>query len=491
MGNKCILSKKVLLLICLFESWIKKYHKEKKIKYVIAINIVFSLFISLALSIFTYLFIVYYIYMSVKENVRNTYALFKFSSFRSITLVYFIILIIVCFQNLFDENFNIASKFKLLILALFKDVPINGLIRIMGKVIFLYIGGYIVLTYAIATAFDPYIGTLITNDAVIKNIIYGALILSLIIIFLIKVYGINDLFRRSRRKVVIYSISTIISAITTLNSASGIASGQETSYIISIEFVGLAIALILSVDKLASSLKEMVKEYNNIYQHNLCKSCIIENLSIENLYNRIKYFIIDKLGLLKSYYQYIKGLSFFRRIFLCLYLVVIIPIAFKYITTEKIGKLLTEVDRIFTRGIYGISSLIEEKTKFKVDYFYNFIILILKGLFVFMIIIIGITCVAKAVSSFKTISNQIKNRKKNKISYENLYKELINFGVSTCFGTMIFMFPFALFDSPILGFTKLVFNFLFPILIITFVSALICWVFIKINAKVEEYKKGN
>lgn len=490
MENKCILSNKILLLICLFESWIKQFHKEKRIKYVALMDIIFSVSVSLILSMITYLFIIYFMYMSVKGNVKNTYTFFYFSSFRNIAMVYFIILIIVCFQNLFDENFNIASKFKLLILALFQGITINGLILTIVKVIFLYFAGWMALTYAIGTVFDPYIGTFFTSDIEIKNIFNAVLIFSLIIIFLIQVYGVNNSFKSSRRKVVIYSISTIIAVITTLNSISKITKGQEFSYVFSIEFVSLTLALILSVDRVASSLKTMAKEYNNFYNDTLCKPCIIEDLSFMVVKNKIKYFLVEKLDTLKSYYHDIKKLSLFRKSLLFLYLIVVVPILFKYITPESIAKVQTVIDSFFTRGLYYISSLIEEKTKFKVDYIYNFVILLLKIFVTFIIIVTGIFCTGKTVSISKSISDQIKNRKINRISYENLYKELITLGISSYIAVMICMLPFVLHDSPILKFIGLVFKFLIIIIFNAFILAFICWAWTKVNVKIGQYKQS-
>lgn len=477
MEEKCILSKKALLFLCIIESWIKQFQKEKKVTYIVLMDIIFAFPCSLLLAIVTYFLIVLFIIISTEKKLEDFFYLIYLSSFLKNFVIYFVVLLVVSLQNLFNENFNIANKVKLLILALFQDIKFNK------WSVGLFFFGWIVLTIILCTIFDPYVGTIFINDVEIKNIMFASMIFSFIIIFLILVYGIEDPIKSSRRKIVIYGISTIITFSTTLNSISKIINGQEFAYVTSIEFISLVLVLIISVDRLALNLKTTIEKYDERFNCTNCKSCVVEKYTYIYVVDYVKSMASEKINQIKLIYHDIKGLSKIRKMVLLISISFLLLLCFNPDNIEKWNLIMNQYG---ASRFHILINFFEDKFNFNMELIGSILFKIIMVLFVILIIIVGISCIGLLLTRSICIFRLIKYRRIIKTSHENLDKVFVILEICSLILATMCMLSFGIINILII---KLILKLLAYIFIIILCLAFISRAAIKAKIKISEYKK--
>ena len=281
---------KILCFFNLLERWIDYYHKEKKILYVALVNAIFILIMTLILSVLTYVFLSQFV---------NNYSTFF--------IIYLFMLSVIVFQNLFDDKFNIITKVKLLILPLISNINIK---RSALNILF-YVVSWLILVYFLGRSLDKYMDSNnlknINQNAVVSYI----MLISFIIIFIVQVYGINDIYVRCRRKLLLYGLSTIISLISTIKSIDSMYKNQMGyNDILNFQFIVLVFTLIVSIDRFVGNYSTLIGEYCKRYiqvvRCNKCENCNAKNITIESLWLKLITY------LRKSLCRVIEGFSIFK-----------------------------------------------------------------------------------------------------------------------------------------------------------------------------------
>jgi len=284
--EKCS-KKKIVYLFCLLEGWINHYHKAKKIRYVVLVDAICILILTVVLSLLTYLLARQFI-----SNLFLQYSAFFF--------LYLFMLSIIVFQNLFDTDFNVITKVRLLVLSVISDAKIK-------KVIFsglFYIISWIILVWFLSDSVDKYLNSK-KIKIVSENTTLGFIILiSFIIIFIVQVYGTNDIYIKCKRKLLLYGLSTIIASIITINSINSMYKNQIGVNILNFQFLVLVFSLIISIDGFVGNYTTLISEYNkkhkSIASCNNCEICKAKIITIETICSQITNYIKEILYGMKN-----------------------------------------------------------------------------------------------------------------------------------------------------------------------------------------------
>ncbi|MCI1870562.1 MAG: hypothetical protein LKI82_06540 [Clostridium sp.] len=303
-------------------------------------------------------------------------------------------MIIITFQNLFDTNFNIASKIKILILSVFSGLSWEKCIINFAFYVFSWIILLIFLIYNI----DNYM-----KNSGIKNINYNVLIslimiIIFIIIFIIYVYGINNPYVKCRRKLLLYSISTIVASVSTINSIEGMYKNNFNYVdIFNFQFILLLFALILSVDKVMENFTILFKEYNNselVISSKICENCIILSVTFPVVRDKIKSYVINFVGEVKKTFTIYKGFNFGKKllviicfIFSIVFLIFVLKL--EYLLESKSGIIMFKFTDVIRNMFYSFNELVGYKIS---NILWMILVVIAKVFLVVLIIIISIFC---------------------------------------------------------------------------------------------------
>lgn len=390
---------KILCFIHLLERWIDHYHKEKKILFVALVNAIFILIMTLVLSTLTYIYV---------SKFVNSYSTFF--------LIYLFMLSVIVFQNLFDETFNIITKVKLLILPVISNVNIK---RSAFNVLF-YLVSWFTLVYVLSSAFDKYMDSNSLKNINPNAVMSYIMLISFIIMFIIQVYGINDLYVRCKRKLLLYGLSTVISLISTIKSIDGMyKNNMGYNDILSFQFIVLLFTLIVSIDRFVSNYSTLITEYckknTPEVSCNKCENCKAKNITIESLWMKLitdfRKFLIG----IRERFNLFKACSNSKKIkiIICLPISIILTLLLIFIS-EKLCEILLY-------ALNYISSNIELATYGVGNYFFVLVLYFIK------LVLYGLVNYGRCIFFISTIIslNEIKNIIKVSLIEKNMKIDML------------------------------------------------------------------
>jgi hypothetical protein len=337
----------------------------------------------------------------------------------------------ITFQNLLDDKFNIASKIKLLILSLVRDISIKGVFYNLTFYILSWIG----LVYILSYITDNYIkvtGLEVVNENVFISYIFLA---SLLIMFIIYTYGINDSYKKNKRKLMLYGLSTIIVSVSTLNSIESMYKDKiGYTNVFTFQFFVLLFALILSVDRVASNITTLINEFSKKYcadfDSNFC-DCLASKITFDLFFSGIKkliilFFIRIKNGysIFYSYFSQFKKLSITKKLLVLAYIFIFAPALmysfFKFFSKYDYLTNQVNIDKLINSTIYSIDRISGYSFSKITLMLFKLLGIILIILIVLSAIIASIICIKRSISRIKyliTTSVKVKN-----INFEEIYR---------------------------------------------------------------------
>ncbi|WP_315080646.1 hypothetical protein [uncultured Clostridium sp.] len=468
----------ILGIIYLCEEKINYYHSNKKLMFVILINLFLITMVDIIISLFTYLLLI----LSSKKIIL---------SFTSLLILYFIILGIITFKNLLHKDFNLASKIKLLILSIFDELNIK---RIFEEFIFC-ICVWLALMFLLTLFMYKYIIENNVNNINFNTSLGIILLAASITTLIIYVYGSNDMYISYKRKLLLYSVSTIITLITTLDSLKDIYNNPNVD-IVNFKFMTLIFTLIMSIDRCITSYTNLIKEYKNKSREFIEKrgeELLKQINSIAQSFNIKKYFILF-IQLIKQICLLYKLSDSKKKreiiIFLLSSLVIIIGMdKFMPFILMKIGNFL---DGILSNFLDYIFYNVKFEYYNELSFLGSVIRFIFKFVLVILLIVGFINCIKYIITSILNIKKILQTRitLKKKIDWIKLRKELWYLFQIWCLFIAIIIIP--------LGFTKLLDNKLtiFIINLLAYISLIIiilciaCTIFNGIQNKINQYNEN-
>ncbi|MBI6875616.1 hypothetical protein [Clostridium aciditolerans] len=465
------LKKDIVFIISLFESWISYYHKKRIIKYVALANMLFIILLDLIVMIATYSIL----YITNKQLFMSKLQLFMF---------YMTVLFAITFQNIFDADFNIASKIKVLLFSVFEGLTIKQVFTNIGTYCGISFGLFIWLYISIHNYIKAFNINKISKESMLQLIV----IIVLILTFIIYVYGINNSDTKNKRKLVLYGISALVTFISTINNI---------TEILDFKFVGSIIGVILSIDRFANAYGALMKNY---YEKNRCLNetmkelCEEKNLTFENIDSFIKNRFSKFIKSIKDLYYIFKSLENKKKFKVILYIIFspVIVIVLIGIGANIAIFGMNFIEKFFhymfyklNYATYGVEGVL-----------WGILRAILKLVGIVLYIIVLVICILYILDTILNIRNKLKNKKK----FKELQKKIEILIVSIFIFDFIMIIPFSIFDIRNNNVISYVFKAIMYIdlciLMLYIISIIINWiinviynVINKIKKKLKQYKK--
>lgn len=409
--DKVTLGRSIKFTLNLLESWINYYHKKKKLHCVFLADLLFIIIISIVESVITS-FIVNFLFAYFKiENKMSI--LFMF-----VTCV--LILSFIAIQNLTDPKYNMVTKFKIICKSITmgfnkKDVVISFFSFIFTSSILCYLIIHIV-------DFDK----IYLESGKSIQIIYILVFASLIITYIIYVYGINDLNKRNNRKIILYSISTLITVYSSLNLLKDFKTFELNSKV-----VAIMVSMIVSIDNFIKSCSWIIENNSPKNEKDTCliEFCEEKGLTFDLIFKRTKKYY-HKIKINIAYI--LKGLIELKFTGLLLLLIcIIIPVIMLMISSQIDRVSSTMITNLFN-SIKSISSI-------------NIILKVIIGLLFVLVLFYLIKSTAKkCIIQFEIIYKEFRIKHIYNLDYKKLSKSItliiINFPI--CTSSIIFPFTY-------------------------------------------------
>ncbi|AVK48995.1 hypothetical protein AXY43_13730 [Clostridium sp. MF28] len=464
------LKKIIMFIIDLFESWINYYHEKRIIKYVALANMLFIIILDLLIMVATYSVL----YITNKTLFMSPLQLFMF---------YMIILLIITFQNIFDVDYNIAFKIKVLIFSVFDGLTIKQLLKNVGIFCGISIGLFTWLIISVNKYITDFNIAKINEESMLQLIV----IIVLILTFIIYVYSINSSYSRNKRKLILYGISALVTFISTINNI---------TEILDFKFVTSIIGLILSIDRFANAYSGLMESYskNNECNPETTKEfCEEKNLTFEDLILITKNFFSKLISLIKNVWYKFKPMENKKKIQLILYIIFAPIIAF---IVEGLIVSILGYGGSFIEGIFQyIFYKLNYETYGLEGVLWDIPRIIFKLIGIIIYIVAFIICISYIIGSILNMINGLKDKKK----FKEIKKEIESLIISIFIFNFIIIAPFAIFNivNSLISFIfKLILYIDLCILIIYIIICMInCLINVmsylmnKVKEKLEKYKQ--
>ncbi|WP_446897212.1 hypothetical protein ACSVC9_09285 [Clostridium sp. LBM24168] len=196
----------------------------------------------------------------------------------------------------------------------------------------------------------------------------------------------------------LYSISTIVASVSTINSIEGIYKNNFNYVdIFNFQFILLLFALILSVDRVMGNFTILFKEYNNsklAISSKICENCIILSVTFPVVRDKIKNYVINFVREVKKTFTIYKGFNFGKKllviicfIFSIVFLIFVLKL--EYLLESKSGIIMFKFTDVIRNMFYSLNELVGYKIS---NILWMILVVIAKVFLVVLIIIVSIFC---------------------------------------------------------------------------------------------------